>query len=1114
VTTSSAFQGAIFDVDGVLVNSPHALAWQEALHQLMDGEWRDIRARTSYAPERFTLAICQQLHAGKAPLAGARAALEYFGVPDAGRLAARYAAAEQDHVARLIANGQFTAYSDAVRFVLAVKAAGIPVAAASSSKNTKLVLRQIRLDTFAAEQRLDYSFLHAGMTLLDLFDADTTAREIERGKPDPLIFLTAANELGVASSRCVVVADAAPGIQAAKAGAMAVIGVARRGDEELLVKAGADLVVSTLDHVLMAALAGGRLERRSFAAELTRRQRERPPSAWTLVYVDFEPEHQGLREALCALGNGYFVTRGALPEARTDGINYPGTYVAGLYNRLQTPVAGRMVENEDLVNVPNWLPLSFRVAGGPWFDVLADRVLEHRLELDVRRGILTRNVRWENADGRVTSMTQRRLVSMKDPHLAALETVFTAENWTGPLEVWCGLDGRVINSGVKRYRDLDGRHLSVLSTAEANSNTIELQAETNQSHVRIALAARTNVFTDDRQVTPDRRLVTDAGFVAHALEIELNERQPVRVEKVAALYTSRDRAISEGLLSARLAAQAAPDFRCLLARHAAAWDRLWNRFNVEIDSANDWVETALHLHVFHLLQTVSPHSTMLGVGVPARGWHGEAYRGHVFWDEMFVFPFLNLQRPWLASALLDYRRERLGAARAAARAAGYDGAMFPWQSGSDGREEAQRWHLNPVSGRWLPDHSHLQRHVNIAVAYNVWQHYVITGSIEYLRFQGAEMLIEIARLWASIASYNPRLDRYEILGVVGPDEYHDAYPGSETPGVNNNAYTNLMAVWVLLRALQALDELPPHYRHEVMGELGVRASELDRWRDITRKMRVVFTPDGLLAQFEGYDQLEEFDFAGYRARYGNIRRLDRVLEAEGDNVNRYQVSKQPDLLMLQYLLPGDELQELLRGLGYHVTAEQLARTADYYRARTVDGSTLSGVVTSWVLARQNPAAAWHCLLAALHSDVADIQGGTTAEGIHLGAMAGTIDIVLRCLTGMLARGDTLRFDPALPAEVKQLRFSVHYRGNRLDISLCPDRISVICRPGRAAPVKVMAGQDTRLLGPGQSAEFLFLGRYVRLDLTRAASQSLVTDLLLLRRRSEGAAGSSVGRIFA
>ena len=146
-------------------------------------------------------------------------------------------------------------------------------------------------------------------------------------------------------------------------------------------------------------------------------------------------------------------------------------------------------------------------------------------------------------------------------------------------------------------------------------------------------------------------------------------------------------------------------------------------------------------------------------------------------DEMFVFPFLNFQRPTLARTLLEYRIARLGAARAAARAAGFAGAMLPWQSGSTGREETQQLHLNPKFGRWLPDHTHLQRHVNIAIAYNVWQHYMVTGNIGFLRFAGAELLIEIARFWSSIATYNAELDRYEILGVMGPDEYHEKLPG-------------------------------------------------------------------------------------------------------------------------------------------------------------------------------------------------------------------------------------------------------------------------------------------------------------------------------------------------
>src|SRR6266487_1969389 len=1037
-----AFQGAIFDVDGVLVDSPHERAWREALKELMDGDWRDIRERTRYTPERFTPAVYQQVMAGMPRMAGARAALEYFGVPDVERRVEQYAAAKQDHVVKLIEAGRFMAFADALRFILAVKGAGIRVAAASSSKNAKLFLERIRLDTFAAEQRLDYDFIRPGMTLEELFDADISGRDFPRGKPDPAIFLAAAAELGVPPSACFVVEDATTGVQAAKAGNMAAIGVARLGDQELLAEAGADLVVTTLDDVSLRALADGRLEERRAAEELRRRHTERPPSVWTLVYDSFDPARQGLREALCALGNGYFVTRGALPEASADG-----------------------------VNVPNWLVLQFRVAGGAWFDVRQADVLEHRFELDLRHGTLIRHLAWQDAQGRRTSLVQRRFVSMKDEHLAGLETTFTAQNWSGTLEVRSGLDGRVANAGVKRYRDLNGRHLAVLGQAEVDPETVDLQVETTQSHVRVALAARTRLLRDGLTIQADRRLVSEPGFVAHQLTLELREERPATVEKIVALYTSRDRAVSESRADARLQVAGSEDFEQLLTRHRGAWESLWNRFEIELDSANEWTETVLHLHIFHLLQTIAPHTLHLDVGVPARGWHGEAYRGHVFWDEMFIFPFLNFQRPILASALLDYRHARIGAARAAARAAGLDGAMFPWQSGSNGQEETQQLHLNPKSGRWLPDQSLLQRHVNIAIAYNVWQHYMVTGSTGFLRFVGAELLIEIARFWASIAIYNRDRDRYEIRGVMGPDEYHDRYPDSEESGLRNNTYTNVMAVWVLQRALEALEELPSHYRQELVQELTIRDDELDRWRDIARKMRVVFHADGVLSQFEGYEQLQEFDWKGYRDKYGDIQRLDRLLEAEGDSANRYKVSKQADVLMLLFLLSREELRGLLAELGYQVSEEQLARTVAYYLERTSHGSTLSGVVSAWVLARYQPEVAWQFLLRALESDIADVQGGTTAEGIHLGAMAGTVDVVLRCLTGMRARGQVLRFDPALPPEIKQLRFSVHYRGHRLDVTFAEDHIWISSRPGRAAPIKVLVRDEVIELQAGAQTEF-------------------------------------------
>jgi beta-phosphoglucomutase len=250
------FQGAIFDVDGVLVDSPHFRAWREALQELMDTEWAELRGQTSYSAEKFTEALYQQVIAGRPRLAGALATLEYFGVPDAGRRAPLYAAVKQEYLVTLIEAGEFMAFADAIRFVLAVKAAGIPIAAASSSKNADLLLRQVRLDDYVAEK---------GLTLLDLLDADVSGRDLPRGKPDPMIFLVAAEELPATPSRCFVVEDAAVGVQAAKAGGMAALGVARLGDEQAqqaqqaLADAGADLIVRTLDEVSRPALAEGRL---------------------------------------------------------------------------------------------------------------------------------------------------------------------------------------------------------------------------------------------------------------------------------------------------------------------------------------------------------------------------------------------------------------------------------------------------------------------------------------------------------------------------------------------------------------------------------------------------------------------------------------------------------------------------------------------------------------------------------------------------------------------------------------------------------------------------------------------------------------------------------------
>ena len=798
-------------------------------------------------------------------------------------------------------------------------------------------------------------------------------------------------------------------------------------------------------------------------------------SAWHLLYQDWQPAQERLREALCTTGNGYFATRGAAPEAPAGEHHYPGTYVAGLYNRLATEIAGRKLVNESLVNVPNWLPLDFCIEDGDWFRLDEVDLLDYCQVLDLRQGVLRRELTFRGAGDRETRLEQWRLVHLDRIHLAVLCTRIVARNWSGRIRVRSALDGRVRNEGVERYSELNSRHLETLERWVLGPDTMALYVKTNDSGVLVAQVAATRLYRDGERVDATPAITERSDYIAQTFELDLEQDRPLDIEKTVALHTSRDKAGYRPDLDARRNLAAAPRPDDLRRDHAVLWDQLWRRFSFSLDLGDEAEEERtlriLRLHVFHLLQTCGPAAMDLDVSVPARGLHGEAYRGHVFWDELFIFPFLNLRIPNITRALLKYRYRRLEEARRAAREAGYHGAMYPWQSGSDGREESQRLHLNPRSGRWLPDNSRRQRHVNVAIAYNVFQYFEVTQDREFLAYVGAEMLLEIARFWSSIAELNPERGRYEIRGVMGPDEYHDAYPGRDGGGLDNNAYTNLMVAWVLGRVLDLPDMLGEQRWNELCEMLEVSDSEVERWHDITRKMFVPFHDGDIISQFEGYEALEEFDWEAYRQEYEDIQRLDRILESEGDTPNRYKLSKQADVLMLFYLLSAEDLEQLFDRLGYDFDPEIIPRNINYYLSRTSHGSTLSRVVHSWVLARSSREGAWKLFADALESDVADIQGGTTSEGIHAGAMAGTVDLMQRCFTGIETRGGVLWLNPRLPDRLRRLELQIHYRQQVLTLSITRETLRVASEPGDAAPVRIGFDDETESLAPGQRREF-------------------------------------------
>jgi HAD superfamily hydrolase (TIGR01509 family) len=934
-----------------------------------------------------------------------------------------------------------SAYPSAVALLTQLRALGMKTAVVTASENRAEVLSAARLES--------------------LFDATVDGHDRRslglRGKPLPDTYLEAARRLGVSPARAIVVEDAVAGVEAGRAGGFGlVIGVDRTNHSEALRAHGADVVVSDLSWIETASPGEP--------------QAEAPPvDPWLLEYDGFDPAVEGRRETLFALGNGYFVTRGAAAEARADDVHYPGTYLAGGYNRLTSAIDGRAVEHEDLVNLPNWLPLTFRIEDGEWFDLTTGEILAYRQSLDLRRGLYERIVRIRDPHGRDTRLIEQRFVHMDEQHLAGQRMTIVAENWSGRVTLRAQLDGEVTNAGVVRYRSFEGAHVRVTDAVAVDAETLRLDAETTQSRLGISIAARIRLCGGGSSQVVRRSLI-EQSRIGLEISVVLDEGARVEIEKVVALYTTRDRAIADPATDALIAVGRAGTFDELLATHALAWSHLWERCDletVEVDAdASHHVHLIVRLHVFHLLQTASRHTMELDVGIAARGWHGEAYRGHVFWDELFIFPFLVTRMPMLARALMLYRYRRLPEARWAARAAGYRGAMFPWQSGSNGREETDVLYLNPRSGRWIRDDTRLQRHVGAAVAYNVWQYYQATGDSEFLFVYGAELLLEIAAFWSSIAEWNAARGRYDIRGVLGPDEFHDRYPDRVAPGLANNAYTNLMAAWCLARALGVLELLPDERRNELRELLGLTDDEIARWGDVSRKLYVPFHDDGVVSQFEGYEKLPEFDWDRYRQHHGDIGRLDLVLEAEGDSPNRYKASKQADVLMLFYLFTAEELGELFARLGYAFDGAMIPRTIEYYLARTSHGSTLSGIVSAWVLSRASRARSWPLFLEALHSDVEDVQGGTTPEGIHLGAMAGTIDLLQRCYTGLELRGDALRFHPALPDELRRLSFQLRYRNHSLSLDLTASTLTVASAPGAAGPITIVVDEQRVELEPG------------------------------------------------
>ncbi len=775
---------------------------------------------------------------------------------------------------------------------------------------------------------------------------------------------------------------------------------------------------------------------------------------WSLVYNDYDPKKEKSRESLLTVGNGYLGTRGAMVETKSSDTNYPGTYIAGLYNRLVSKVAGRDIENEDLVNIPNWHFINFRKEGYNWFDINKTEIVSINRTLDFSNGVLSKELEVKDLEGRHTLIKSKRIASMANPHLVAVQYKIKPLNYSGTIEIKSELDGDIINDGVARYRDLNQQHLKPVKEY-VDEEVSGLTVKTTQSDILVAEAVKHVVFVNDKVPISIAGNKKTSGKISTRFAVELKENDELVVEKVVAIYTSKKDDVKNPLERSMKTIKSAGSFDSVLHDSESSWKEIWNKIDIKIDG-DIKSQMLVRLHLYHLMVTASPNNKNIDGGIAARGLHGEAYRGHIFWDEMYIMPIYNLFFPEVAKSVLNYRYRRIDKARQYAVDHGYKGAMFPWQSGSDGREETQIVHLNPVSGKWGDDYSSLQRHISIAIAYNTWYYFQITNDLDFMKESGTEMFLEICRFWASKAQKDDVTGKYSISKVMGPDEFHEKHEKSPGGGLKDNAYTNIMVAWLFEKAADIFKKLPLNAKEKICSKIKLYKEETDEWRNIAKNIYIPVSEDGIIEQFDGYFELKELDWDAYRKKYGNIYRLDRILKAEGKSPDDYKLAKQADTLMTFYNIDEEDITHILSNCGTELPSDYLEKNYNYYLARTSHGSTLSRVVHAY-LANMfgNKEEGNKLYFEALQSDYTDIQGGTTAEGIHAGVMGGTVLMIITSFAGINFKKEILEINPSLPKNWNSLIFSFTYKNINYTVEITQSQVKIKVKSEQTDKVEVV-----------------------------------------------------------
>lgn len=1015
------FKAVVFDLDGVITKTAlvHAAAWKKMFDDYLKS--REERFNETFVPfthakDYLPFVDGKPRYKGVADFLSSRNIELPYGDPeDAPDLETVCGLGNKKNEAfnEVLDRDGVEVYQTTIDFIHFLKENDIRIGVASSSKNCRKVLKKAGL-------------LELVETVVDGTDS---VRLNLKGKPEADIFTTAADNLGVAYHESIVFEDAVSGVQAGKAGNFGlVLGLAREENIQELKSAGADIVVEDFGDLkvegLMAWFDKGIDE-----------------EAWSITYNEYDISKEKSRESLLTVGNGYFGTRGAAEEIQADEKHYPATYIAGLYNRLDSPIGDRLVTNEDFVNIPNWTSIQFKFDNEQWWDYKTAKFSLFTKKLCLKTGVFSKEFIVDLEDGKQFKLESSRFASMDNPHLGAIHYTITPLNFSAKITFRSGIDGAIENRGVNRYNSLNQKHLETLSLLSEN-NFVQVIAQTTQSKVDIALSQRQLLSVNGQATSGQSEYIASEGKAYQQCSVLVKENETVSHEKITSIFTSKDENITDAKAASELELEKAKSYSELLTAHIQAWSKLWNDYDIIIEG-DRLSQKLIRLHSYHMLASASPHNKNIDASVTARGLHGEAYRGHIFWDELFILPFYTAHSQEISKSLLMYRYRRLEEAKKYAKEYGFKGAMFPWQSGSDGREETQTVHLNPLTGEWGDDYSSLQRHVSLAIAYNIWEYYNSTNDADFMEEAGAEMFLEICRFWVSKSHKDANTGRYSINQVMGPDEFHEHGPHSPNGGLKDNAYTNIMVSWMLEKSKAVLTSVGCAYEEDLLSKMGINYEELLHWNDISKKLNLIISEDGIIAQFDGYFELEELDWDAYREKYKNIYRMDRILKSEGKTPDDYKVAKQADTLMLFYNLTKDEVNKVLERLNYQLPEDYLSKNLHYYLKRTSHGSSLSRVVHGQLAQLINDETlSWQLYKEALGSDFVDIQGGTTGEGVHTGVMASTVMLAITSFAGINMHDQILEINPHLPKHWKQMKFKLNFKGVSYQFNIKHDSVDI------------------------------------------------------------------------